>query len=250
MTRSPVEIEQALALKGLGFSATQIARDLRLPRSTVRDWLIGHLPRDRRPGSPGCPACRNDLHDFAALGPPYAYLLGLYLGDGCISSHARGVYKLRLTLDAAYPGIIEEAAASVRTVRPESKVGKMLRPDHSVEVWSYSKSWPCLFPQHGPGKKHARRIWLSEWQLDLVHQAPHLLLRGLIHSDGCRFINTGRGGWSNPRYSFTQLSMDIRRIFTDTCDLLGLGWTSSGHTIYVSRKADVARMDKFIGPKA
>jgi hypothetical protein len=95
-----------------------------------------------------------------------------------------------------------------------------------------------------------RPIWLADWQKACVRKAPELLLRGLIHSDGCRFINTGRRGWSNPRYSFTQLSTDIRRIFTDACDLMGLRWTSSGHTIYVSRKDDVARMDEFIGPKA
>ena len=63
-------------------------------------------------------------------------------------------------------------------------------------------------------------------------------------------MNTGRGGWRNPRYAFSNLSLDIRRIFTDTCDLLGLHWTTSSRTVYVSRKADVARMDRFIGPKA
>ncbi len=75
------------------------------------------------------------------------------------------------------------------------------------------------------------------------------MLRGLIHSDGCRFQNTGRG-WSHPRYSFANLSDDIKRIFCDTCELMGLHWTSSGEkTIYVSRKADVAVLDRFVGPK-
>jgi len=73
---------------------------------------------------------------------------------------------------------------------------------------------------------------------------------GLIHSDGCRFQNTGRN-WSWPRYSFMQVSDDIRRIFCEACDLIGVRWTASGkHTVYVSRKADVARLDDFIGPKA
>ena len=80
---------------------------------------------------------------------------------------------------------------------------------------------------------------------------PRLMLRGLIHSDGCRAINTGRGGWVNPRYVFTNVSTDIRRIFVQTCDLLGLHTTfAKPKTIYASRKADVARMDEFIGPKA
>ncbi len=31
---------------------------------------------------------------------------------------------------------------------------------------------------------------------------------------------------------------------------MNLHWTNAGHTVYVSRKADVAVLDGFIGPKA
>jgi hypothetical protein len=83
----------------------------------------------------------------------------------------------------------------------------------------------------------------------LVARWPALVLRGLIHSDGCRFQNTGRG-WSHPRYSFANKSAGIRTIFCDACDLIGLHWTTAGEkTIYVSRKADVAVLDGCIGPK-
>jgi hypothetical protein len=179
---------------------------------------------------------------------PYSYLLGLYLGDGSISSHARGVYKLRLNLDSAYLGIIDEAVSAMQRILPRSKVNTWTRPYGDVEVYSYSKAWPCFFPQHAPGKKHLRPIVLSEWQDWLVRQAPHLLIRGLIHSDGCRFLNTGRK-WIHPRYAFSNLSPDIRLIFTNACDLLGLRWTTSGRIVYVSRKDDVERMDRFVGPK-
>ena len=118
------------------------------------------------------------------------------------------------------------------------------------ELYSYSKSWPCLFPQHGPGKKHERPIVLSPWQCVLVSQRPDLLLRGLLHSDGCRFQNSGRGGWSHPRYGFSNASRDIQAIFCAACELLGLRWTAAGErTIYVSRKDDVALLDLFVGPK-
>lgn len=55
--------------------------------------------------------------------------------------------------------------------------------------------------------------------------------------------------WSSPRYSFKQVSDDIRTIFCEACDRLGLRWTAARTTIYVSRKADVAILDEFIGPK-
>jgi hypothetical protein len=118
------------------------------------------------------------------------------------------------------------------------------------EMYVYSKSWPCLFPQHGQGPKHTRKIALTEWQERVVARYPMLLLRGLIHSDGCRFMNTGRA-WAHPRYSFANKSDDIKRIFCDACSLMGLHFTTAGEkTIYVSRKTDVAVLDRFVGPKA
>jgi hypothetical protein len=196
----------------------------------------------------GCGSCGGAPHRFEELPLSYTYLLGLYLGDGSIAAHARGVYRLRLNLDAAYRKILDEAEVAMREVLPANKVYRYPRPYGDVEVSSYSKAWPCLFPQHGPGKKHLRRIELSAWQEKLVHTTPHLLLRGLIHSDGCRFINTGRR-WRHPRYSFSNLSADIRFIFTKACNQLGLRWTTCGRTVYVSRMADVEKMDRFIGPK-
>ncbi len=119
-----------------------------------------------------------------------------------------------------------------------------------VEVSSYWKQWPCYLPQHATGKKHDRRIALTGWQLALADRWPQQILRGLIHSDGCRFTKTGRGNWICARYAFYQVSRDIQDIFCEACDRIGVHWTRSGsRTIYVSRKADVARLDSFIGPK-
>jgi hypothetical protein len=173
----------------------------------------------------------------------------MYLGDGYIAAHRRGVYVLRLSLDVRYPAIIEECAAALREVAPVNRVGSVSRRTW-IELYCSSKCWPCLFPQHGRGKKHERRILLADWQQQLVDRWPDHLLRGLIQSDGCRFQNTGRGGWSWPRYAFSNRSADIHSIFRRTCEQLDLRWTASGSdTTYVSRKADVATLDSFIGPK-
>jgi hypothetical protein len=249
VTHSAEQIDKVLTLRARGLSLRTISDRLRIPRGTVSEWIYRRLPDAWSSRELRCEACGVAFHRVEELPRSYVYLLGLYLGDGSIASHPRGVYKLRLSLDAAYPRILDEAESALRQVIPASKVNRYARPSGEVEVYSYSKAWPCLFPQHGPGKKHLRRIELSGWQEKLVHATPHLLLRGLIHSDGCRFMNTGRN-WRYPRYAFSNLSADIRLIFTKACDELGLRWTTSGRTVYVSRMADVEEMDRFIGPKA
>jgi hypothetical protein len=256
--RKREQIDEVLRLAGEGRTAAEAARLTGVPRSTVRDWLEGAIPRNAIRLSDGeCRRCQGAMHQPSALPAEYMYVLGLYLGDGCISAHPRGVYRLRIFLDAAYPGIIDACEAAIRTLRPNNKVTRHGRSggyansseSSNIEISAYSRSWPCLFPQHGPGRKHTRPILLVDWQRRLLEKYPEALLRGLIHSDGCRFINTGRA-WRHPRYSFNNRSADICRIFCDACDVLALHWTTSRRTVYVSRVDDVARLDEFIGPKA
>jgi Homeodomain-like domain len=243
----------ALELHRAGRTATEIARLIGVSRRTVNDWVRGKITRAERTigEAPSCLRCGWRAHNPEELPDSYVYLLGVFLGDGCLSPHPRGVFHLRGVLDSRYPGILDEVEAAMAEMLPTNPVGRHARPvQNCVDISSYSKSWPCLLPQHGPGKKHNRPIFLAEWQRILVRRNPELLLRGLIHSDGHRFMNTGRG-WCHPRYGFSNFSTDIRGIFCDTCDLVDLRWTwSPPKTIYVSRKADVARMDEFIGPKA
>jgi hypothetical protein len=96
-------------------------------------------------------------------------------------------------------------------------------------------------------------------QRELTHAHPKELLRGLIHSDGCRTINrfktklpSGRvAEYEYPRYFFSNLSADIRGIFCEHCELLGIRWTqSNSRNISVSHRKSVALLDEFIGPKA
>jgi hypothetical protein len=139
---------------------------------------------------------------------------------------------------------------------PGQPGSRAAHPSNHYSVSAYSRSWPCLFPQHGPGPKHTRPIFLARWQQELAERWPKHLLKGLIQSDGCRFVNTGRGGWRHPRYAFGNVSTDITSIFCSACDCLGLRWTASfpksesaAVSIYVSRKADVAKLDEFVRPK-
>jgi hypothetical protein len=179
----------------------------------------------------------------------YGYLLGLYLGDGCISESAR-TYRIRITLDAAYPRIIDGCAAALEAIRP----GKLAwrghrRHSRCVEVSMYWNHWPCLIPQHGPGRKHSRRILLEPWQHWILRQHREPFVRGLIHSDGCRVVANDRGVRS-VRYHFSNRSDDIKELFCDSLDALGIRWTRPcAKQIAIYRRSSVQILDTFVGAK-
>lgn len=173
----------------------------------------------------------------------------MYLGDGVISRGPRDVFRLRISTDKRYPLLIEESATAVRAVMPSSRVHVQHCASRGlVEINSYSKSWPCYFPQHGEGPKHKRPIVLEAWQETLVTRNRRQFLRGLIHSDGCRVQNRVNGK-DYPRYVFTQVSGDIRALFCTTCEQLGVEFTISGKNVSIARRGSVIQLDDFIGPK-
>ena len=187
----------------------------------------------------------------------YSYLLGMYLGDGCVSV-TRRTFRLAVSLDAQYEDIIESCVtAMVLTRMRQVNVWRDLR-HRRVVVHSGWKRWPEVFPQHGPGRKHERLIQLRPWQREILDAHPQQFLRGLIESDGCRTINrfkvklpSGRvGEYAYPRYFFSNLSADIRGLFCEYCDKLDIRWTQSNHrNISVAHRDSVARLDEFVGPK-
>jgi hypothetical protein len=118
--------------------------------------------------------------------------------------------------------------------------------------------WLCLFPQHGPGAKHTRRIELVPWQQSIVKRNPSELLRGLFHSDGCRITNratrTVNGVTTRreyPRYFFSNESADILALCSTSLDRLGIAHRFPRYnTISVARREAVAALDEVVGPKA
>ena len=126
-----------------------------------------------------------------------------------------------------------------------------------TEVKSTSKHWPCLFPQHGPGMKHTRKIELADWQQVIVDRYPGDFARGLFHSDGCRGMNRvrrvlsdGERWYAYPRYLFSNKSTDILGLCGAALDRLGVQWRfARWDVISVARRDAVARLDEFVGPK-
>jgi hypothetical protein len=114
--RSLEDREAVRALIASGANNCEIVRQTGVPLTTVRNWRT--QPPAQQPHL--CPLCGN----AAPLGPEaYAYLLGLYLGDGHIVECPRRVFRLSVYLDAGYPGILGEAREAMAAVRVEGSIG-------------------------------------------------------------------------------------------------------------------------------
>ena len=239
---------RADAMLAPGERVCDIVRATGIPRSTINRW--------RRRGAPGARWAETRqwrIRNEAA----YAYLLGLYLGDGHIANMRRPF--LRLFLDDRYPQVVAEATACLQRVFAVP-VGAY-RYAARGRLMILQVSTPALltaFPQHGPGRKHLRPIALEPWQRAITHAHPRMLIRGLIHSDGCRSVNrfstrlpSGRvAQYAYARYFFSNLSEDIKDIFGEHCGLLGIRYSrASPRYVSVHDRRSVALLDGFVGPK-
>jgi hypothetical protein len=246
-----VEMRRAREMLSWGCAAQDVAREIGVPLSTVIRWRAG---KTQAFGGP--------VH-LLPWRPPhsktYAYLLGVYLGDGHVTIRPAGRCWLRVFLDRKYPDIVDEVRVAIGLATLGRRIQVYERPDDGVCILQCSwKRWPEVFPQHGPGRKHERPIVLEDWQREVVEAHPEEFVRGLIHSDGCRTINrfttklpSGRvAEYAYPRYFFCNLSADIRALFCWACELLGVRWTQSNpRNISVSHRRSVAVLEGLVGPK-
>ncbi len=243
--------EAVMALLGMGLSDHGIAALTGVKRSTVRNWrLAAHPPQTVKRAELAAAWSVQDV-------PSYCYLLGAYLGDGTV--HARKGISLNIVNDRRYPGVSNEILGAMAKTFPGRS--PRVHPSSTGESDILCISHPAIvraFPQHGVGRKHLRPIVLTDWQREFTHAHPASLLRGLIHSDGCRVINrfqtklpSGRvAKYCYVRYFFSNLSADIRRIFWEHCELLGIRVTQSNHrNLTVSHRKSVAILEEIVGPK-
>ena len=179
----------------------------------------------------------------------YAALLGLYLGDGSIVRMLR-THRMRIHLDAKYPGIVGETFATLRTTMPHHSVGLVERHEgRMIDVSIYDSHLPCLFPQHGPGMKHTRPIILEPWQRALVDAAPFDFLRGCIWSDGCCYLNR-TGKYVYRSYCFDNRSTDILDLVAEVCEQAGVRCNRNHRSVRIYRRASVALLEEHVGWKA
>jgi hypothetical protein len=235
----------------------EVARRTGIPRTTVHRFIhryqtVENFEREFEfvLKSPAIDKLKSLTQEQLQIQFHYAYILGLYLGDGHISkTKSHRAHRIMIFLDKKYPQIIERCVESLEMVFAGNKVG-IVQKDGCVSVNCYSQELPVIFPQHDSGKKHDRPIILEDWQQRIVDLFPLEFFRGLYHSDGSRPQNIVKGK-NYPRYTFSNVSDDIRKLFTDTVEKLGLSWTTANrHNVAISKREDVEWLDKYVGAKA
>jgi len=248
-------VDTALQLSAIGILDKENALICGVSVAAIRHWRGGRrrvASGKAVAGKITCPRCHARPMDESS----YAYLLGLYLGDGHIVRGPRDVYVLAIACSDDWPGLMAAARQAMAAVMPASSVCGVKQSGCTM-IKSYSKHWACLFPQHGPGRKHQRKIELAHWQEVIVRKYPGEFARGLFHSDGWRGVNRvrrtladGEHWYEYPRYLFGNESADILRLCGEALDQLGVAWRySRRNSISVARRGAVARLDEFVGPK-
>ena len=255
--RSDETVASALRDSDAGMPDAANAAKHGVALKTIRRWRRLYqrrgLPRGQGHTHTPCPRCDGGPLDTAA----YAELFGWYLGDGHVSVQRRGVFGLHVFNDARYTELNAGIAELMRRVKPGGRPHTRSAPGCTITTVSW-KHWPCLFPQHGPGRKNERSLVLEPWQWEIVEAHPAAFLRGLFHSDGSRSNNWAtrvvageKKRYDYPRWQFTNYSEDIRRWCGEALDLVDVPWRlSNWHTISVSTRAGVARLDELVGLKA
>lgn len=252
-TMTTLEIKRAArSLKKEGYSLRKIAAIFGVHHSTVSYWLrtVDKAPKSapQEITNPKAYLVENNLVE------EYSYILGIYLGDGCLDKLKR-CYRLRIFCDAQQETAQNKIIKALGKIFPNNKISKVNKAltETCTVVYAHHKNLNLLFPQHGVGKKYKRRIILHKWQEQIL--VPEQFIAGLIDSDGCRYRCK-----TNKRlfYNFNQKSKDIFELFLTKAKIIGLQptWhlskTKSKYNQYIAnfyKKADVDTLENICGPK-
>lgn len=239
--RTNQERQKVLEYYNNGLNQTEISKLTNIPRRTIGDW-IKQPQKENIFISPKEYIINNGLEDT------YSYILGLYLGDGYINETAR-TWRLRIFLDIKYSKLNEFIIQELQKLFPKNKVGIIdFKTYWGISI--YSNKIISLFPQHGEGMKHTRKIKFNDWQNEIIKSKD--FLKGLFHSDGSYYPRTNKKtGKITHSYDFRNESDDLHKLFKKHCEKLNINCTFSKKpkTTHIYKRDDVEKMVSLIGTK-
>lgn len=238
-------IKQILLEFKSGKNKSKIAMEYGIPRSTLRYWIDNENTISvQKISDKDISLIIKEIENNKEI---YNYILGLYLGDGCISLNKMS-YKLRITQDEKYPISIVDIKNKMDLFF--NKNANVCNGDGKCKILTiYDKNLPLYFPQHGAGKKHDREIILSDYQRDNIDFL--YLMKGLWMSDGSYYIASR----NYEAYNFTNKSTDIISLFEECLTFCEVNYRkrikkNGVWIIEITKKSEVQKMKELVGFKS
>ncbi len=255
--RPDSEARTVFELKEEGRTDREIEQLTGVPVNTIRAWRNRGLPsalRDHADQRPLCSICGGAEHDLVVRSRyAYSYLLGMYLGDGCLTRNGRS-WMLRVTLDIGYPGIIHECCDAIEEIRGEKRPLPRRRSDGTqcvVVSWTWHR-WRCYSRSTVPAASIGGEFYWrpgsgrsSMRHLDRSYEVSFTQTAGAV-STAC----TSTGRTTHTPGTSSRTGPTTSATFTDTCEQLGIEWRQwTRYHVSVARQGSVALLDTFVGPK-
>ena len=224
-----------------------LSKKFKIPRATLRYWLnTDFLERKNIDKIEEDNYLERVFDRIRKNKEIYNFILGLYIGDGCITKNKMS-YRIRIVQDNKYKNSIREISSVMESFFEKNST--LTYPEGCTVVTIFDKYLPIYFPQHGEGKKHDRKIELSDFQLENIDYGN--LMRGLFISDGSYYLAKQK----YERYNFTNKSLDIINIFRDCLNYFDIshGCRIKQNGIYVveiQKKSEVVKMKDLVGIKS
>ena len=252
--RTIEERRRILELYNNGLNHSEISRAINISRTTIRDIIkkysgeVSNLEKELNR------EITYNLNCNSPLAKDYAYILGVYLGDGYIDKLPR-TERFRIFQDVKYTDIIKRESEALQRLLPNNKINLINHGQGCKAICIHSTKLSEIFPQHGIGRKHDRLIELENWQREVIKKYPKQFIRGLIETDGCRYISSQYKGKDYVAYQFTNKSKDIINLCCNALEYIDIKYIvnkrkAGAYDVRVYRQKDVAFLDTFIGPKS
>lgn len=176
----------------------------------------------------------------------YSYIYGLYLGDGCVHRHKKGVYALTISLDSKYMELINVVRNSLSEFSG-NKVRSYLRGNY-YNLSIYGKHICDIFIKYGVGKKNENYVFLPDILIkNICHKS---MLRGLFHSDGSYYYDKHNKKYF---YNFTNKSKHITDIFIMCLSNLeikyDLQYNRRTYIVGIRKKSEIIKFKDIVGVK-
>jgi len=271
--KSDEQYRQVIELKQSGMKIFEIVKITGLTRGCVNNWIRrgsplheGKLKKFQELDSETTPLeylkTLNESLTESERNSAYSFILGMYLGDGCIYKYLR-TKQLTIALDKKYQKLNDYVINSMKTLfNKEPNIydrsidnGQKFKAN-CINVRYYSKHLGLIFPHEGAGAKHLREIKLTDWQTSII--SPVDIVKGLIMSDGSYyFCNT----FKKFKYTFSNCSLDICNILMTYLGELGIVYnfhkkktlapkgTTYKYHVDVAKQSEVTKLHNLIGDK-